>query len=64
MSGTNPFRRKNSGEQSFNSPAALVNNAFSEKSEARILPIDTGQPRNLDSAVGAQFQEKTIADDS
>lgn len=64
MSGTNPFRRKNTGEQSFNSPAAPVNNAFSERSEARIPPTDTGQPRNLDSAIGAQIQEKTFADDS
>lgn len=46
MSGTNPFRRKTTGEQSFNSPAAPVNHAFSERAEVRIPPIDTGKPRS------------------
>ncbi|KAL2051382.1 hypothetical protein ABVK25_008434 [Lepraria finkii] len=52
MSGTNPFRRKNTGEQSFNSPAAPVNNAFSERSEARIPPTDTDIPRATKTKTG------------
>lgn len=43
MSGTNPFRRKNIGDQSFSSPTGLVNSAFLDRPEARISPIDTGQ---------------------
>ncbi|KAL2045767.1 hypothetical protein N7G274_002198 [Stereocaulon virgatum] len=53
MSGTNPFRRKTTGEQSFNnSSAAPVNHAFSERSEVRIPPIDTDIPRTTKTKTG------------
>jgi len=48
MSGTNPFRRKNTGEQSFSSPVGPVNNAFLDRPEARIPQIDTGGHCSLD----------------
>lgn len=58
MSGTNPFRRRNTGDQSFNNPLSTVSSAISDRSEARITPIDTGQPRNLYTAIGVLTLER------
>ena len=47
MSGTNPFRRKTT-EQNSHIPIGLVHNAFEndDTPEPRIPPIDTGKTRS------------------